>query len=245
MGSRFDSFLVSFRETDLWIGVDRASVRPGMLSEMRTAALRKIRKLRAELEAWELGHAGFFESFDPVPEVSNAEDAPESVRIMIAATSAAGVGPMASVAGAFARLVGEQLKRDFGPHELVVENGGDLWMSFECPLDIAVFAGRSPLSGRIGIRLPSRLSPCGVCTSSGTVGPSLSFGKADAAMVLCGDAALADAWATAAGNMVATARDIERALATTAGAPGVLSVIIVKDDQMGIQGILPLQVYNA
>ena len=102
---------------------------------------------------------------------------------MLAASAMAGVGPMAAVAGAVAGSIGADLEAEFGCREIVVENGGDIWLRFEETLEISVFAGSSPLSERVGVSIPPSLSPLGVCTSSGTVGPSLSLGLADAAMV--------------------------------------------------------------
>jgi ApbE superfamily uncharacterized protein (UPF0280 family) len=164
---------------------------------------------------------------------------------MIDASNAAGVGPMAAVAGAVAEEVGRGVAREFGCREVLVENGGDLWLRFERPIDVSVFAGASPLSERVGVSIPVELSPLGVCTSSGTVGPSLSLGCADAAMVACASAALADAWATTVGNAVAQAKDIEAALALAEGHTDIISVLVVKDDRMGICGSLPLLFFES
>lgn len=131
---------------------------------------------------------------------------------MLAAGRAAGVGPMAAVAGAIAEGVGRRLLKDFGLRELVVENGGDLWLSLQEPLTVGVYAGLSSLSMTFGVVVPAELCPCALATSSGTVGPSLSFGKADAAVILARDGATADAWATALGNQVRSRSDAEAAV---------------------------------
>jgi uncharacterized protein len=125
-----------------------------------------------------------------------------------------------------------------------VENGGDDWLSFRGELEVSVYAGSSPLSERIGIRIPQEFSPLGVCTSSGTVGPSFSRGKADAAMVACSDAALADAYATAIGNLVMDEADIEPVLERFSPIPEILSMLIVKGGTMGIRGRFPLAVFR-
>jgi ApbE superfamily uncharacterized protein (UPF0280 family) len=178
---------------------------------------------------------------------------------MIAAGEEAGVGPMAAVAGAVAEFLGRDLDGEFRCREIAVENGGDLWLKFEEDIDAAVFAGASPLSGRVGVSIPAALSPLGLCTSSGTVGPSLSLGRADAAMIAYRSAAegspsaasaaapcaaaLADAWATALGNAVSSELDIEVALDLTRGAAGLVSALVVKDGRMGIRGELPLKLF--
>ena len=118
--------------------------------------------------------------------------APPLLRTMLSAARLAGVGPMASVAGAIAQAVGAALK----PHSssIIVENGGDCYLDMDEETTVGIYAGpRSPFSGKIGIRLTADVFPLGICTSSGTVGHSLSFGKADAVTVTARDAALADA----------------------------------------------------
>lgn len=156
---------------------------------------------------------------------------------------------MAAVAGAVAQEIGETLHELFSLREIIVENGGDVWMRYLEPLDVAVEAGASPLSGRIGFRLPAGFSPCSVCTSSGTTGLSLSFGMADAAMVVAREGSIADAWATAAGNMIRGLEDIETALSEIFNEKGSgdrpdmnpLAAIIVVGDRMGIRGSLSLR----
>ena len=245
MGSRFASFRASFEETDLWIGVD-----PGSYSDrMEDFAATLARRLRLELDAYIARRPEFRTSLAPI---TSDPGAPAVAAAMIEAARLAGVGPMAAVAGAVADFVAEALALEFGCRELAVENGGDLWLLFEESLDIAVYAGGSPLSEKVGVSIPPRFSPLGLCTSSATVGPSLSLGRADAAMVACravspgavaGEAALADAWATAVGNAVETEADIEAALSLADGKERVVSVLVVKGERMGIRGELPLRLF--
>jgi ApbE superfamily uncharacterized protein (UPF0280 family) len=246
MGARFSSFTIAHRETDLWIGVDPAS-RDG---SMEAFALGRAIEYRAQLESYGARRPEFLTSFVPLDgdytatgSAGMAGEVPPIARLMMEAALAAGVGPMAAVAGAFARFVGEDIRTSYGCREIIVENGGDIWLAFESPVDIAVFAGNSPLSERVGISLPPALSPCGVCTSSGTVGPSFSFGKADAAMIVCRDAALADAWATATGNLVLTEADIGPAVERVGAQPGIIFVLVVLNGRMGLKGELPLKIF--
>ena len=183
MGGRFRTFTASYKETDLWVGVDPASYS----ARMDDFATSLARRHRLDLEAYIARRPRFLSSLVPI---APDPEAPALAAAMIAASAAAGVGPMAAVAGAFAAFVGAALAAEFACREAVVENGGDLWLSFEEEIELSVFAGDSPLSERIGVSLPPSLSPLGVCTSSGTVGPSLSLGKADAAMVASGTATL-------------------------------------------------------
>jgi len=133
------------------------------------------------------------------------------VRAMIAAGRAYEVGPMAAVAGAVAQAVGEGLLR-WSP-EVIVENGGDVFLKMDRAVELGLYAGAdSPFSGTIRLRVETEGEALGVCTSSGTVGHSLSFGRADAVTAVAGDAALADAAATAIANRVESADDVERVL---------------------------------
>ena len=246
MGERFRSFTAAYKESDLWIGVHPAS----RSSRMEDFAAGIARSLRLELEAYIARRPEFLASLVPI---APDESAPPLARAMIAASGWAGVGPMAAVAGAVAEAVGLSLEAEFGCREIIVENGGDLRLRFEAPLELSVFAGVSPLSERVGVTIPAELSPLGVCTSSGTVGPSLSLGRADAVMVACADAAAADAWATRIGNAVSSSADIEAALklakegpaSAGAGRGEIASVLIVVGDKMGMVGKLPLKMFAA
>jgi uncharacterized protein len=255
MGSRFRSFALSYRESDLWIGVDPAS----WSGRMEDFAASRARTLRLELEAYIARRPEFLSSL--VPLAADLE-APPIAASMLAASAAAGVGPMAAVAGAVAGAVGAGLRDEFGCRETVVENGGDLWLLFEEDLDISVFAGDSPLSEKVGVSIGPEFSPLGLCTSSGTVGPSLSLGRADAAMVAARtggggregapagihaaalSGALADAWATAVGNAVGGPGDIETALALAEGRDSVLSILVIAGGRMGLRGCLPLKLFR-
>ncbi|PKL75599.1 MAG: UPF0280 family protein [Candidatus Melainabacteria bacterium HGW-Melainabacteria-1] len=209
---------------------------------MEGLARKTLLEARAELESYGASHpgpSGFFASLEPL---ENDVSAPRLISTMLAAArttatgKSPGVGPMAAVAGAVAEHVGRALQDAFYCAEIIVENGGDLWLAFARPLEIAVFAGDSPLSGLIGVEIDPELSPCGLCTSSGTTGPSLSFGYADAAVALCRDAAKADAWATSLGNMIQSAADIEPTLEQLREAKELLGALIIVGDRMGIRG---------
>ena len=119
---------------------------------------------------------------------------------------------------------------------MLIENGGDIFAASAAERVIGIYAGNSRFSGKIGIKLRAAQMPCGVCTSSGTVGPSLSFGKADAVTILAQSAALADACATAVGNMIRRADDFEPGLAFAAHIEGVFGAAILLGDHLGAWG---------
>ena len=165
--SGLTGFRVAVKETDLWVLASR-----DFTQEVRELVIQE----RQQLEAYIAGHPGFLTSLVPWPPDPFA---PSIVWEMIEAAATAGVGPMAAVAGTLAGRAGRHLSAL--SLEVIVENGGDIYLSITRPATVALFAGKSPLSHRVGFNLDPALSPLGVCTSSATVGHSLSFGRADAA----------------------------------------------------------------
>jgi len=226
---RFRSFGVNYKETDLWIGVDLES----FSEEVKEVANSKVVQLRSEMEAYLLNDPFFGKTFEPHQVEPNA---PEIVKVMAEAANRAGVGPMAAVAGAFSEAVGKHLLENFEIQELVVENGGDIFLKINRNLLMSVYAGNSPLSEKIGIEIQADQSPLGVCTSAGTVGPSVSLGKTDATMIICRNTALADALATTFGNLVQTPEDVLPVTQQTEQFPEILSAVIICQDKIGIRG---------
>jgi ApbE superfamily uncharacterized protein (UPF0280 family) len=152
---------------------------------------------RQALEAHIARDPFFAATFDPyVP------DSDERVIVRMAdATRKAGVGPMAAVAGAIA-WAGVEAMQEAGASFGVIDNGGDIALIVDHPLRVGVHAGGAPLSNRVAFVIPPSDRVLGVCTSSATVGPSISFGIADAVTVFSRNVALADAWATAVCNQI-------------------------------------------
>jgi len=219
-------FRVVVKETDLWVLAAR-----DFTPEVRETVLQE----RRQLESFIAAHPGFLEALAPWPEDPFA---PPLAREMIAAAARVGVGPMAAVAGALAQQVGRALSSR--SEEVIVENGGDIYIQVKQPATIALFAGKSPLSGKVGLKIDPAWGPLGVCTSSGTVGHSLSFGKADAACVLAADAALADAAATALGNRVPDAGAIPLALEWAGTVPDILGAVVIVGEKLGAWGRVEL-----
>jgi hypothetical protein len=230
---RFEAFTVCFKETDLWIGVDPRHY----CESMKEYALEQITKFRTQLEGYIQKDPGFLTSLKPY---KTSMEAPCIARSMAEAAAKAGVGPMAAVAGAFSRKIGRLLERAYGLEEIVVENGGDIYIRIKEPAVLSVYAGNSRLSGKIAIEIPPSLSPLGVCTSSGKVGHSMSFGRADAVTVICRDAASADAYATYLGNIVRSGEDIESVLNMSSKHEDILGVLIIAEDKLGVRGHLKL-----
>jgi len=216
------SFNVVVKETDLYVRARR---------NLRGKTLKAISKYRAMLERYIERHPEFLAALEPV-EVE--EDAPQIVKAMATAAAGVGVGPMASVAGAIAESVGRDLL-PFSP-EVIVENGGDIFLKTQERRLVGIYAGDSPFTGKMALEIQPQETPLGVCTSSGTVGHSLSFGKADACIVLSPSTPLADAAATAIGNLTVEANDITRGIDFAKGVEGIRGLVIIKGDRMGVWG---------
>jgi ApbE superfamily uncharacterized protein (UPF0280 family) len=163
-----------------------------------------------------------------------AQDAPEIVKDMENASRLAGVGPMAAVAGA----IDESVAKDLLPlsDQLIIENGGDNFIKSSVERTIGIFAGKSPFTGKLGLLIKPEQTPLGICTSSGTVGHSLSFGKADAVIILSKWTSLADAVATATGNIVKTENDIQKGIDFARSIEGVEGVVIIVGSKIGFWG---------
>lgn len=231
------SFSVKYKETDLWIGVDKDSYSPFMQDE----ALSIIIKLRNLMDSYLLLDPEYKTSLVPYfPQTP----APQIFHDMSAVCKRSEIGPMSAVAGAVAKYTALELKKKFPYKEIMVENGGDIYIDIKEDIDIAVFAGQSPLSNRVGLHIPASVSPVGVCTSSGTVGPSLSFGKADAVMIVCKDVLLADSYATAMANRVKSVDDIESVIDYISNRSDILGALVIKDDKMAVTGCFELRIFQ-
>ena len=200
-------------------------------------ALRLVAGVRRSLEAYIRVHSQFADSLVPLP---MDDSAPAVIKEMFAAGNAAGVGPMAAVAGTIAEVVGQGLINS-GIEDLIVENGGDIFIARTQESTVAIFAGPSPLSNKIGVRLTPTMMPSGLCCSSGSVGHSLSLGRADAVVVTASSTSLADAAATRIGNeMDGTQGSLEKALKVVQEIKGISGAVIVQDKQMGAWGEIEL-----
>lgn len=194
-----------------------------------------LKECRTILKDYGAAHPDFFESLVPL---ECHEGAPKLIKHMHQASLKAEVGPMATVAGAVAEYIGEMLPFC---DELIIENGGDLYMRSTAERHIAIYAGTSPFSNKIAIKIKGEQTPLGICTSAGTFGHSLSFGKVDAAMILSKDTLLADAVATAVGNRIQNEDSIHEAIEYGRQIEGVLGILIIYQDKLGVWGDMEIE----
>jgi len=196
-----------------------------------------ILKNRIDLENYILKNPYFLTSYYPI----DVEfDAPEIAKLMATAGEVANIGPMASVAGAIA----EMLIKNLNAKNIIAENGGDICLRAKKDVVVGLYAGNSEITGEIGFKLKKEKikNIYGVCTSSATVGHSVSFGEADAVTVFAKSSAIADAAATAICN-ASRGKDeeemINNALERTDEIEGIDGVFVVVRDKVGIKGKIP------
>ena len=199
------------------------------------AAKDAIRFHRAELEKYIQVDPYFQVTLEPY---ECPDDSPEIVKRLVKAGNTMGIGPMSAVAGTVASLAVEAMVDD-GASYAIVDNGGDIAIINDRPVLIGIYAGQSSIKDlAFSIEPSDRIS--GVCTSSGTVGPSISFGVADAAIVFSDDVSLADSAATALGNATDIGPDsIETALDLVKNIPGIKGSVLVQGEHMGMWGDIP------
>lgn len=200
---RFHYFNVVELESDLMIGVSQQSE----VNLMKQLALHYVKEARDIISAYGSENSQFLFSHQPFLSHSNVHPL---ISQMQGASKKANVGPMASVAGAVAEYTGQKLYACFPESEIIVENGGDIWASYHNELCIKVYAGEDFSSISPVLLIPTRFSPCGICSSSAIFGHSFSYGKADCVTVICRDAALADAYATSLCNQICCESDMEK-----------------------------------
>lgn len=224
--SDLTAFEVKVEETDIFVLAD---------TNLENEAKESVMRYRNDIKNYIESNPEFGKSLKPI---AFDKSASPIVKEMLSASEKAGVGPMAAVAGAIAEFVGKDLLKF--SEEVIVENGGDIFIKSSKDRKFAIFAGNSPLSGKISINIKTKDMPLGVCTSSGTVSHSLSFGKADAVCVVAKNTALADAAATAICNSVKTKDDIKKSLNFSKTIDDVMGCVIIFGDRVGSIGKIEL-----
>jgi len=221
------SFEVKEKETDLFILAEK---------KLENQARESILANRTDIEQHIKKYPNFQSSLEPLDVIG---DVPEIVKVMYLAGRSAGVGPMAAVAGAIAEFVGRDLEAFSS--QVIIENGGDIFIKTAKPRTLGIFAGeKSPFTGKIAVEIQPSEHGLGVCTSSGTVSHSLSFGRADAVTIISDNTALADAAATATANNVKSVDHVMRGIEFAKSIEGVRGVLIIIGDKLGSWGEVKL-----
>ena len=221
-----ECFEVLVKQTDLWVAAEKR-----LEKEARDLVL----SARHALEGYIEEHPQFGTSLAPLPPDPFA---PLIVKQMLEAGRLAGVGPMAAVAGAIAQFVGEGLLG--WSSQVIVENGGDIFLATKEETTVKLWAGTSPFGEKLGLTIPPEMMPLGVCSSSATVGHSLSMGQADLVTVMAKSPPLADAVATRIGNKIKEKKDMEAGINWAKELPGVKGIVIILNDALASWGEVEL-----
>ena len=220
------SFDITVKETNLNIQTH---------ADLTDTAIKAVLRCRNYIETYIKLYPEFATSLLPLKE---SDTAPKIIKEMIKAGQLTGTGPMASVAGVVEEYTGKALL-PFS-REVVVENGGDVFIKSDSKTTFTVYAENTPFSMTCGILVEKHNTPYGICTSSGTLGHSKSFGKADAVTVLSKSCSIADAAATAIANKVQSKNDIQRAIDTGKAMSSVHGIVIIMGESIGLWGSLKL-----
>ena len=216
------SFNITIYESDLQIYTD---------GQLQVALENELKIIRKTIENYTMSDSLFVESLVPLQSKS---DDPIIIKHMKEASKKLGVGPMATVAGAVAHYLGEKFYSR--TNELIIENGGDLFVYSTEHKTILLHGGPNATVKNLSIKIDKSMLPIGVCTSSGKVGHSLSFGNCDAVTVLSKDTLVADAAATALGNLLKNKSDINSVLQYSKTFKDIEGVVAIVDDKMGAWG---------
>lgn len=221
----------SFRlkETFAWITADEKTY--------VEIAKEELNKRRKELEKFVRWHPYFLVTLESY-QIEGKDKIPEIVTRMTESAEKFGIGPMSAVAGTLAEFAVEAM-HDAGATYAMVDNGGDVALICDREVLVGIYAGESPFSNRIALKLHPSSSLLGVCTSSGTVGHSISFGNADAATVISNSASLSDAAATALGNSVTDAQSVSKAFGVIKHVEGIKGALIIYKDTLATWGEIP------
>ncbi len=225
--SDFNTFRVQFKETDLQVYARPKESCVDLYGITRNLVIKYRTQIEKTIECF----PQFQHSLKPISLKTDFE----ITRMMIRLSDSAGVGPMAGVAGAIAEFVGRELLAY--TEELIIENGGDVFIYSRKDRVVLVYAGEnSPFRDKIRLKLRGRAAPFGICTSSRRIGHSLSFGNADAALIIAHTAIIADVFATAVGNLAKSEANIEQAMEFAQKYPEIEGGLILIGDKLAAWG---------
>jgi len=211
---------ICIQETDLQVLADKP-IEADFLTK-------RIRFYRGQIEDYIVSDRRFLTSLKPIPVELKSHPL---IRRMAQAAKAANVGPMAAVAGAMAEFIGRDLLKK-GCRQVIIENGGDIFLKVRRQRKVAIYAGPKKAWRNLAIKIYPDHTPLGICTSSGVIGHSLSFGSADCVVVLSKNASLADAVATATCNRIRSKEDLRGALDFARSIRGISAVLVIFGDAL-------------
>ncbi|MBU1086161.1 MAG: UPF0280 family protein [Candidatus Omnitrophica bacterium] len=224
------SFKIEHFESDLLICAEK---------NIESQAKQALVFYHQQVQEYVQGNPLFGHSLVPL---SLDKKAPLIIRQMYQAAKKAKVGPMATVAGAIAQSVGQELIK-LSP-QIIVENGGDIFICTQYPRKIGIFAGIGCVYNQLVFNIASRQTPCGICASSGTFGHSLSLGNSSATIVIADSCAVADGFATAIGNLIKSDDDLEKAVKIAKKQALIKGLIVITSSKLTAYGDVEFDVLD-
>lgn len=194
----------------------------------------EVLKQREILKNYIRENPEFLYSFSPI--ITKSKE--EIIKLMSESSFLTKTGPMASVAGAIAEIIGKKFINI--SDEIIIENGGDIFVKMNRDFITGIYAGNSPFSMKIGIKLKKREIPYGIATSSGTIGHSLSFGDADAVVVISPSSAFSDGSATYFGNLIKGKIDGDMLTSQLKNFPFIEGIVIIRQKEIFLWGDIEL-----
>jgi len=200
---------------------------------------RKVKNLVLEVydlvESFIEREPSFKKSLSPV---KVRDDYPSIIKKMCRKTAVFNVGPMAAVAGAVCDYIASGLTGECS--RLIIENGGDVYIRSNRDVSAGVYLKDKNFKDKIYLKIKSEDTPCGLCSSSGIFGHSLSMGSADLVVALSRSIISADGAATSIANMVKENTDINGIIEHYSEIKEISGILIVKDENIGIWGNIEL-----
>lgn len=214
---------ISYKESDLLISTDR-ELDKNFVQDI-------LKKYYSEVENYIKKNSVFLTSLSPLEQ---DDCAPSIIKDMIDCSNVTGIGPFASVAGAIALYIGKEIlgRAD----EVVVENGGDIFLKINEDKHVGVYLGERFETNNITLKIKKREYPFGIASSSAYIGHSLNFGRADLLTVIAKDAILADGFATALSNQIKKEADIKGVLERAKGNSFLEGLIIAFEGKLFFWG---------
>lgn len=219
-------YRLKYKYTDLFITSDR-----DILKELKSPVL----SFYKEIEKIISGDPIFERSLVPV-EIKNHYS--PFIKKMCYAAGIFGVGPMATVAGAICDRIAESIAHSC--RFLMIENGGDIFIKSASGVKVGLYSSSSYFLDRLNVEFDAEQTPCGICSSSGSMGHSLSLGSSDLVTIMSDSTIQADAAATAVANFIKEQDDIEKAISQYKKNKEIKGMVIIKGDRIGIWGAIQL-----
>jgi hypothetical protein len=196
--------------------------------------------IRTDLKSHIAHNEDFLLSLTPIEEYD--DNLPLIVRRMYESSLAADVGPMACVAGTVSELCLDYLIERKSKHS-IVENGGDIALINDRKVLCGIYSTNEILGNGIAFEIKKRNSPLGICTSSGRIGHSISFGESDSVTVISSSPSVADGLATRIANDAAGSTSEDRVMNALETADEYrkyyTGVLIISGDNVATAGRLP------